>query len=254
MNANKFPWAHAEVLRWQDGLHYVTPSQQPARLEFPAELEDLFWRRRSYLFDPPWLPKLKVSFLRLCQAFHVFVFRVSQFVDPLVDAKVASYSALAASGAKLVQQDSGLVTTLQTEQRQTQASKDDVKDSNSKVQVQTPVSQPAATNSNASDRVCVAIGVDVVKGRMMMVQRSAVNSLTMAFTANDIRGDDIAVCGTRDCLLGLLLTDPSCFLLVRHVSQGKCDASQSSPITWWPCEGATEPTCSITGWRTLCAT
>lgn len=101
VNANKFPWAHGAELCWQEGLVYcsvgiapaatapvatdvqrnadgspssaqvsasadTTASRSPAltRAAFWPTTADPGWRRKAYLFDPPWLPKAQVCFVR----------------------------------------------------------------------------------------------------------------------------------------------------------------------------------------------
>jgi hypothetical protein len=60
----------------------------------------------------------------------------------------------------------------------------------------TPTADDVSVAAVDDRGICTSINVDVVKGRLMVMSRAAINDhVRLSFDHSDIRGDDIAISG-----------------------------------------------------------
>ena len=176
VNANKFAWSAASKLPWQERIVYADLGVSKSADGHEGEMTEATPQSRQRINESEQRLKSK--------PWHSIPRWIYEAMskDPETDASTSSSSS--SSSSSYVDSTPKGNPSKRHKRRKLNG-----------INSREDASSTASSLREKNTRVAEAVDVDIVKGRLMFLRADALRSVQFAFTHEDIRGDDIAICG-----------------------------------------------------------
>ena len=163
VNANKFAWGAAADLPWQDGIKYESSPPPPSCVASAAGAAAAAAAASS---SAPSSSSAKRYLEKPWNSTPVWVWRAA-----VEEEKKQGSRKRKRSGGDIGEVKDGFASKIEQKGK----------------------GQCKRLQTNGSDKRATSVAVDIIKGRMMFLETTALRSVPFAFSNDDIRGDDIAI-------------------------------------------------------------